>query len=71
MINRRHAMLLLGVSALGLSGAGRASAAGEGTKAPYTGLGDPMFSQPYIDLDDAKTPFTRANNLGRVRVVVT
>ena len=52
MITRRKSLLLFGASALGLSAAGRALAAGEAGKALYTGVGDPMFSQPYIDIDE-------------------
>ena len=52
MITRRKSLFLFGASALGLSLAGRALGAGEGAKPLYTGLGDPMFSQPYIDIDE-------------------
>lgn len=52
MISRRKSLFLLGASALGLSGAGQAFAAAEATAAPSSGLNDPLFSQPYIDVDE-------------------
>jgi hypothetical protein len=55
MFSRRKSLLLFGASLLGLAAAsaGGALAAEEKVMAtPRTGLNDPLFNQPYVDVDE-------------------
>jgi hypothetical protein len=54
MFTRRKSLLLFGASALGLAAASSGALAAEekAMTTPRTGLGDPLFDQPYVDVDE-------------------
>jgi hypothetical protein len=54
MLTRRKSLFLLGASALGLAAAssGALAAQEKAMTAPRTGLDDPLFNQPYVDVDE-------------------
>jgi hypothetical protein len=54
MFTRRKSLFLFGASALGLVAASRGALAAEGKAmtTPGTGLNDPLFNQPYVDIDE-------------------
>jgi hypothetical protein len=52
MYTRRKSLFLFGASALGLAAASGALAGVQPPATPRTGLGDPLFGQPYVDVDE-------------------